>query len=83
MSKYLISVTETYRVDDSAEAELLVAQAKEDTNYELKKYNCENKERKVKGEVEDSWVKVVLTKVFTCEKEPDVQFVASYKNGAF
>lgn len=71
MSKYLISTTEVYRVDNDTEAEKLIAEAKNDNKYELKKYNCENKVRKSKGEIEDEWVKVTLTKTFTDEKEPD------------
>ena len=83
MSKYLISVSEVYRVDNDAEAEALIAEAKEDSKYELKKYKCENKQVKAKGEIVDEYVKVVLDKVFTAEKEPDAQVSISYSTGAF
>ncbi len=84
MSKFLISTTEVYRVADGAEAETLIADAKASSKYELKKYNCENKVRKSKGEIEDEWVKVTLTKVFTEEKEPDAQFNVTYaRDGEF
>lgn len=78
MSKYLISTTEIYRVADDTEAEALVADAKTDSKYELKKYNCEKKVRMSKGEVEDEWVKVSLTKVFNIEKEPDREIDVKY-----
>ena len=78
MSKYLISTTEVYRVADGAEAEALVVEAKADNKYELKKYNCENKVRMSKGEFEDEWVKVSLTKVFNIEKEPDREIDIKY-----
>ena len=78
MSKYLVSTTEVYRVADGAEAEILIAEAKADTKYELKKYNCENKVRTSKGEIEDEWVKVSLTKIFNTEKEPDRQIDIKY-----
>ena len=83
MSKYLIGVVETYRVDDDAEAEALIAEAKEDKKYELKKYKCENKQVKSKGEIVDEYVKVELNKVFTSEKEPDAQVSVIYSTGAF
>ena len=84
MSKFLISTTEVYRVADDIEAEGLVAEAKTSSKYELKKYNCEKKVRKSKGEIEDEWVKVTLTKVFTDEKEPDGQYNISYsRDGEF
>lgn len=69
--KYLITVVETYRIDDESEVEVAIAEAKEDPNFTLTKYNREYKERKAKGEVVDSWYKLSLTKVFTDEKEPD------------
>lgn len=79
MSKYLISTTEVYRVADGTAAEALIAEAKNNSKYELKKYNCENKVRMSKGEVEDEWVKVTLTKVFNIEKEPDREIEIEYK----
>lgn len=69
--KYLINTTEVYRVDSEAVVDQLIAEAKEDPNFTLVKYNREYKERKSKGEVVDSWYKVSLVKRFTDEKEPD------------
>ena len=70
MSKYLIQTIETYRADTESEAEQLITEAKESTDYELKKHNAEKKEVKQKGEIVDEYWKVGLTKIFTSEKEP-------------
>ena len=77
--KYLINTTETYRVDSETEAEELIAQAKSAKEYELAKYTREYKEKKSKGEVVDSWMKVVLTKKFTDEKEPERTVEVAYE----
>lgn len=81
MSKYLISVTETYRVDTEAEAAVLIDEAKKDNKYDLKKYISQKKERKQKGEVVDEWHQVVLTKIFDDEKEPIGAASVEYKVG--
>ena len=70
MAKYLINVTETYRVDTEAEAAKIIEEAKVDGNYVLSKYSSVKKERKQKGEIVDEWYKLTLTKVFDDEKEP-------------
>ncbi len=77
--RYLINTTETYRVDSETAAEELIAEAKRAKEYELAKYTREYKEKKSKGEVIDSWMKVVLTKKFTDEKEPDRSVEVSYE----
>lgn len=81
MSKYLISVTETYRVDTEAEAAVLIDEAKKDNKYDLKKYISQKKERKQKGEVVDEWHQVILTKIFDDEKEPIGAASVEYKVG--
>lgn len=81
MSKYLISVTETYRVDTEAEAAVLIDEAKKDNKYDLKKYTSQKKERKQKGEIVDEWHQVVLTKIFDDEKEPIGAASVEYKVG--
>lgn len=70
MAKYLINVTETYRVDTEAEAAKIIEEAKADGNYVLSKYSSVKKERKQKGEIIDEWYRLTLTKVFEDEKEP-------------
>ena len=80
MSKYLVSVTENYRVDSEPEVEQMLEQAKNDDAFILSKYTSTFKEKKQKGEVIDSWYKVSLTKTFTDEKEPDRQVDIHYDN---
>lgn len=70
MAKYLINVTETYRVDTEAEAAKIIEEAKVDGKYVLSKYSSVKKERKQKGEIIDEWYRLTLTKVFEDEKEP-------------
>lgn len=78
MSKYLVSVTENYRVDSEPEVEVMLEEAKNDNAFILSKYTSTFKEKKQKGEIVDSWYKVSLTKTFTDEKEPDRQVNISY-----
>ena len=77
--RYLISTTETYRVDTEAEAKELIESAKQDTHSTLTKYTSEYKERKAKGEVIDEFFKVQLVRAFTDIKEPEDQIAISYE----
>ena len=79
MAKYLITVTEVYRVDTESEVEAVIAEAKADENFTLTKYNREYKEKKAKGEVVDAWYKVTLVKSFNDEKDPDRIVEVSYE----
>lgn len=76
---YLISTTETYRVDTEAEAKELIESAKQDTHSTLTKYTSEHKERKAKGEVIDEFFKVQLVRAFTDIKEPENQMAVYYE----
>lgn len=76
--KYLITTTETYRVDSEEEVEAILEEAKNDSNYSLVKYSSMYKEKKAQGEVVDSWFKLTLTKTFTDEKEPDRDVQITY-----
>jgi hypothetical protein len=69
--KYLVNVTEVYRVDSETEVEQLIADAKADDSFNLVKYNREYKQKKAKGEVIDDWYKVTLVKSFNDEKDPE------------
>lgn len=82
MAKYLISVTETYRVDTEAEAAKIIEEAKVNGKYVLSKYSSVKKERKQKGDIIDEWYRLTLTKVFTDEKEPDTNIEVIYNNGS-
>ena len=80
--KHLIKVQEVYRVSTDAEAEALIAEAKNDNRFVLVKYNCESKEVKAKGEIVDEWYQVTLVKKFNDEKDPisniDVNYEVSF-----
>ena len=78
MSSYLIKVTEQYRCDTEEEAVALIESAKQDKQYTVVKTSSEIKTLKSKGEVIDSWRRVIITKEFTEEKEPDVQLMPNY-----
>ena len=79
MSVYLIKTTEQYRCDTQAEALQLINEAKENGQYTVVKTTNEIKTKKVKGEIEDEWRRVTITKEFTSEKEPIEQVYISYE----
>ena len=78
MAKYLIKTVETLRVATEDEAKAVIEKAKKDRNFTLSKYSSEYKCSKAKGEVVDEWYRVILTKDFTSEKEPDCTTTISY-----
>lgn len=75
---YLVKTVEQYRVANEAEAKKLIESAKEDKAYTLSKYSSEYKCSKSKGEICDEWYRVVLTKEFNIEKEPDCSVDIEY-----
>lgn len=82
MSKYLVTVTEVYRVDTEGEVEIMLEQAKHSPEFTLVKYNSEKKEKKSKGEIVEEWRKVTLVKAFNEEKDPctevDIKYEVSF-----
>ena len=78
MAKYLITTTETYRVDSEEQVEAILEEAKNDSNYTLVKYSSTYTERKAQGDVVDYWYRLTLTKAFTDEKEPDRDVQITY-----
>ena len=82
MSKYLVSVTEVYRVDSENEVEEVIETAKDISTAKPPKYNPEYKERKQKGEIVDAWWKVTVTNYFNDEKEPMSSMSVSYDKGS-
>ena len=83
--KYLVKSVETYRVESEAEAKKLIEDAKNDSAYTLSKYSSEYKCSKVKGEIDQEWYRVILTKEFNSEREPDqtVDIMYNIEIGAF
>ena len=78
MSSYLIKVTEQYRCDSETEAKNLIDEAKQNHQYTVTKSSSEIKTVKQKGEIVDEWRRVLITKEFTSEKEPDAQLKPTY-----
>lgn len=76
--KYLIRTVETYRVENEGEAKKVIEEAKADKTYVLSKYSSEYKCTKSKGEVDEEWYRVILTKDFNVEKQPDTLVDISY-----
>lgn len=75
--KYLIQTVETWRFSNDNEAQAFIEDQKK--RFEVKKSICENKQIKVKGEIEDEYVKCTITKVFNAEKEPDTDVSIDYE----
>ena len=85
MSKFLVSTCEVYRVESEAEVKKAIEEAKNNSSFNLTKYVSEYKERKLKGEVVDSYYKLTLTKNFNDIKEPTATVNIDYQvqQGAF
>lgn len=83
--KYLVKTVETYRVASETEAKKLIEDAKVDKSNTLSKYSSEYRCAKAKGEIIDEWYRVILTKEFNVEKEPDRSVDVTYnvELGAF
>lgn len=78
MSKYLIQVNETYRVDTEEEVSAFIEKLKKDDEYELVSYKSKRKELKEKGEVIDEWCQVQVVKKFDNEKYPENNIFTYY-----
>lgn len=81
MSRYLIKVTEQYRCDSEQEAMKLIEEAKKSSQYTVTKSSNEIKTQKQKGEIIDEWRRVIITKEFCQEKEPDCELMPVYTDG--
>lgn len=78
-AKYLLKTVETYRVANEEDAKTLIEEAKQDSGYALIRYLTENREHKTKGEVDETWKRVTLTKVFNDEKDPEREITINYE----
>ena len=78
MSSYLIKVVEQYRCDTENEAKNLIEEAKQNKQYTVIKTSNEIKTVKQKGEIIDEYRRIIITKEFTSEKEPEVQLKPKY-----
>ena len=68
--RHLIQTTEIYRADTEKEAQDIINEAKNASEYILTKYSSEQKDIKEKREVVGEYYKISLTKVFTDIKDP-------------
>ena len=75
---YLIKTTEQYRCASEDEAKKIINEAKASNKYTVLKYSSELKVKKAKGEIEDEWYRVTITKEFTDEKEPFGSLMPNY-----
>jgi hypothetical protein len=76
--KYLLTSTDTYRVDTVQEVEDLHETLKASPNFILAAFSYKTKQIKQKGEVIDEYQVVTAKKVFTEEKEPTVKTTIEY-----
>lgn len=74
MSKYLINTVETFRVDSESEAKQFIEDMS-DCGGEIVKHSIEYKEQKSKGEVVQSWYRLVVKIQYNEEKEPLISFL--------
>lgn len=68
--KYLLSVTDVYRVPTVADVEALHESLSQDPNFTLTAFSYKTKLVKAKGEVIDEYQVVTAKKVFNEEKDP-------------
>jgi hypothetical protein len=78
MAKYLISTSETYRVDTEIEAKNLIEEARKSGAGQITKSSSEYKCQKQKGEICQEWYRVVITRVHDEEKDPIGSTTVSY-----
>ena len=76
---YLIKTTEVYRVETEEQAKNFIEEQKQNDAYEVIKYSSERKDRKVKGEIAEEWMRVTIVKSFTDEKDPIDQVTVKYE----
>lgn len=76
---YLIKTTEVYRVETEEQAKNFIEEQKQNNTYEITKYATERKDRKVKGEIVESYYQTTLTKVFNDIKDPYSNITVTYE----
>ena len=75
---YLLSCTDTYRVETVAEVEALHEELSNDPNFTLVSFSYKTKYIKEKREIVGEYQVVTAKKVFNDEKEPDRVVNVSY-----
>lgn len=77
--KYLLSVTDVYRVPTVAEVEQLHEELINDTHFTLNAFSYKTKQIKQKGEIIDEYQLVTAKKLFNDEKEPGTNIDIKYE----
>ena len=77
--RYLLSVTETYRVPTVEDAKQLHDEMLHDPNFELTAYSYKQKQIKTKGQVVEEYQVVTAKKMFNEEKDPVSSVTVSYE----
>ena len=68
--RYLLSVTDVYRVPTVVDVEKLHEELANDPNFTLTSFSYKTKYVKQKGEIIDEYQVVIAKKVFNDEKDP-------------
>lgn len=76
---YLLSCTDTYRVETVAEVEALHEELSNDPNFTLVSFSYKTKYIKLKGEIIDEYQLVTAKIMFTDEKEPTADVIVTYE----
>lgn len=69
--KYLITRTDQYRCDTEEEANEFLDTLRQDKTYDIISTTVTQKAKKQKGEIIDSWVRLVVKKKYNDEAEPE------------
>ena len=77
--RYLLNVTEKYRVETVAEVEALHDEFMKDGRYTLNSFGYVTKYIKEKGEIIGEYQVVTAKKTFNEEKEPGVDVYVDYE----
>ncbi len=76
--KYLITCTNTYRLNTVEEVKELHQELKDNPNFELVAFSYTTKYIKSKGEIVDEYQVAKAKLTFTPEKEPEARFEVEY-----
>ena len=68
---YLLSCTDTYRVETVGEVEALHEELSNDPNFTLVSFSYKTKYIKAQGEIVEEYQVVTATKIFNEEKNPE------------
>lgn len=79
MNKYLLTSTDTYRVETVEDVEALHEELKNNPRFQLVSFSYKTKYIKEKGEVIDEYQVVSAKKVFNDEKEPNTTININYE----